>query len=181
MVAEKLPAQVAYRVLPVSESGYYGRLKRTPSKRSVRHAWLTNLIARIHIESRGIYGGRRDAELTLGHGVTVAHGQVELLMQRAGLRGVTGRPKWKRNKPDSIASGKVNRAFARSGPNQLWVTDITEHPTREGKVHCCVMLDTYLRRVVGWSIDASPTAALVTNALGMAIDSQLGRTTAAGP
>jgi transposase InsO family protein len=61
----------------------------------------------------------------------------------------------------------------RSGPNQLWVTDLTEHPTREGKVYCCVVLDTYSRRVVGWSIDASPTAALVTNALGMAIDGRL--------
>lgn len=48
----------------------------------------------------------------------------------------------------------------------------TEHPTREGKVYCCVVLDTFSRRVVGWSIDASPTAALVTNALGMAIDAR---------
>lgn len=82
--------------------------------------------------------------------------------------------------PDSIATDKVNRAFARNGPNQLWVTDITEHPTREGKVYCCVVLDTYSRRVVGWSIDASTTAALVTNALDMAIDSRLGKTTTAG-
>lgn len=44
---------------------------------------------------------------------------------------------------------------------------------REGKVYCCAVLDTYSRRVVGWSIDASPNAALVTNALGMAIDTRL--------
>jgi putative transposase len=49
---------------------------------------------------------------------------------------------------------------------------VTEHPTREGKVHCAVVLDTYSRRVVGWSIDSSPNASLVTNALGMAIDSR---------
>lgn len=61
----------------------------------------------------------------------------------------------------------------------MWVTDIAEHPTGEGKVYCCVVLDTYSRRVVGWSIDASPTAALVTNALGMAINSRLGSTTSA--
>ncbi|CAA9442300.1 MAG: Integrase, partial [uncultured Pseudonocardia sp.] len=41
-------------------------------------------------------------------------------------------------------------------PNQLWVTDITEHPTREGKVYCAVVLDVHSRRVVGWSIDSSP-------------------------
>lgn len=129
MVAEKIPAQVACRVLAVSESGYYEWIKRAPSERAVRHAWLTDLITQIYVESRGIYGGRRvHAELTLGHGITVGHGQVELLMQRAGLRGVTGRPKWKRTKPDNIATDRVNRAFARTGPNQLWVTDITEHP-----------------------------------------------------
>ena len=143
----------------------------------MRHAWLTDLITEIH----GIYGGRRvHAELTVGRGIAVGHGQVELLMQRAGLHGVTGRPKWKRNKPDNIAGDLVNRAFARNGPNQLWVTDITEHPTREGKVYCCVVPDTYLRRVVGWSIDAPPTAALVTNALGMAIESRLDKATEAG-
>ena len=40
------------------------------------------------------------------------------------------------------------------------MTDITEHPTREGKVYCCVVLDTFSRRVVGWAIDSSPTAVL---------------------
>ncbi len=50
------------------------------------------------------------------------------------------------------------------------MTDITEHPTREGKVYCAVVLDAWSRRVVGWSIDSRPSTALVTNALGMAID-----------
>ena len=36
------------------------------------------------------------------------------------------------------------------------MTDITEHPTREGKVYCCVVLDAFSRRVVGWSIDKHP-------------------------
>ncbi len=135
---------------------------------------LTDLITQIHVESHGIYGGRRvHAELTLGRGVVVGHNQVQLLMRRAGLAGITGRRRWKRILPDNIATDRVERQFNRAGPNQLWVTDITEHPTREGKVYCCVILDTYSRRVVGWSIDSSPTGALVTNALGMAIDSRL--------
>jgi transposase InsO family protein len=70
------------------------------------------------------------------------------------------------------ASDLVDRQFARASPNQLWVTDITEHRTREGKIYCAVVLDTYSRRVVGWSIDSSPNAALVTNALGMAISNR---------
>lgn len=48
------------------------------------------------------------------------------------------------------------------------MTDITEHSTREGKVYCCVVLDTFSRKVVGWSIDSTQTTNLVLNALGMA-------------
>ena len=63
----------------------------------------------------------------------------------------------------------VDRDFVRAAPHTLWVTDITEHPTREGKVYCAVVLDVHSRRVVGWSIDSSQTAGLATHALGMAI------------
>jgi len=71
---------------------------------------------------------------SLSAAVVVGHNQVQLLMRRAGPQGITGRRKWKRIRPDTIATDLVERTFARSGPNQLWVTDITEHPTREGKV-----------------------------------------------
>ncbi|MDT0326951.1 DDE-type integrase/transposase/recombinase [Nocardiopsis lambiniae] len=69
-------------------------------------------------------------------------------------------------------SGLVDRHFTRQGLDQLWITDITEHPTREGKVYCVVVLDVCSRCVVGWAIDSSPTAALAKNALGMAIDNR---------
>jgi putative transposase len=113
------------------------------------------------------------AELRLGREILVGHNAVALLMRRAGLAGATGRPKWRHAKPDQVAADLVDRNFTRTEPNQLWVTDITEHPTREGKVYCAVVLDSFSRRVVGWSIDAAPTAALVTNALGMAIDRRI--------
>jgi transposase InsO family protein len=173
MAAEHIPVEVACRVLGVSVSGYYAWAARPPSARAIRHAWLTDVITEVHQNSRGIYGSRRiHAELRLGRGVVVGHGAIEMLMRRAGLAGVTGRAKWRRTKPDQIATDLVDRDFSRSGPNQLWVTDITEHPTREGKVYCAVVLDAFSRRVVGWSIDSSPTSALVTNALGMAIDNR---------
>ena len=91
-------------------------------------------------------------------------------MHQAGIQGATDRPRWRRPRPDPVATDLVEREFSRFGPSQLWVTDITEHHTREGKVYCAVILDVYARRVVGLSIDSSPTAALVTNALAMAID-----------
>jgi transposase InsO family protein len=173
MAGEGLPVQLATRALDVTDSGYYAWRSRAPSARAIRHVWLTDQILAVHTASHGTYGARRvHAELTLGRGLVLGHGTVELLMARAGIRGVTGRPRWRRPTPDLISTDLVERNFARSGPNQLWVTDITEHPTREGKVYCAVVLDAYSRRVVGWSIDASPTAALVTNALGMAIDTR---------
>jgi transposase InsO family protein len=64
--------------------------------------------------------------------------------------------------------GPEKRASSKDG-TALRPDPYTEHPTREGKVYCAVVLDVYSRRVVGWSIDASQTATLVTNALGMAI------------
>ena len=171
MATEGLPVKLACRVLKVSESGYYARRSRPPSVRSVRHAWLTDLIRRAHFDSRGTYGIRRvHAELTLGQGVAVGHQAVELLMRRAGIQGISGRPKFRRVPGVVTAADRVERQFHRDNPDELWVTDVTEHPTREGKVYCAVVLDAWSRRVIGWSIDGSPSTALVTNALGMAID-----------
>ena len=174
MAAQGFPVQVCCRVLEVSESGFYAWRSRPPSSRAIRHAWLTDAIHQVHAASRQTYGSRRvHAELTLGRGIAVGYHAVELLMRRAGLQGVTGRPKFRRGlRPEATAADLVRRQFDRTGPDQLWVTDITEHPTREGKLYCAVVLDACSRRVVGWSIDTTPTAALVTNALGMAIQAR---------
>ena len=170
MVAGNLPVKAACQVLRVSPAGFYMWRNRPPSQRAIRHAWLTDLIVQVHADSRGTYGARRvHADLTLGHGVAIGHQAVEMLMQRAGIQGISGRPKFRRIPNVATASDLVERQFARTEPDRLWVTDITEHPTREGKVYCCVVLDAFSRRVVGWSIDSTATAALVTNALGMAI------------
>jgi putative transposase len=173
MATEGLSVQVACRVLGVSESGYYAWRKRPRSARAVRHAWLTDRIWAVHAASRGTYGARRvQAELLLGQGIRVGHQAVERLMRLAGIQGLSGRPRYRKSAPQAVASDRVSRQFRREAPDELWVTDVTEHPTREGKVYCAVVLDACSRRVVGWSIDAAPTAALVTNALGMAIDAR---------
>lgn len=173
MAAEGLPVERACLLLGVSVSGYYGWLRRPPSARSIRWAWLTDVISQVHADSRQTYGAQRvHAELTLGRGIAVCRNTIETLMRRAGLRGVSGRPTYRKVPHMATASDLVDRDFTRSEPDRLWVTDITEHPTREGKVYCAVVLDAFSRRVVGWSIDSRPTAALVTNALGMAIDNR---------
>ncbi len=172
MIARQgLPVQVACRVLAVSEAGYYARRSRSPSARSIRHAWITDVIRQVHAASRETYGIRRvHAELTLGRGIAIGHQAVELLMRRAGVQGISGRPRFRRVPGVITAADRVERQFHRDQRDELWVTDITEHRTREGKVYCAVVLDAWSRRVVGWSINSTPSTALVTNALGMAIE-----------
>ena len=156
MVSEGHQVHLSCRVVDVSDAGYYEWRSRPPSTRTIRHAWLTEMITQVHAESNGTYGARRvHAELRLGRGLIVGHNAVELLMRRAGLHGLPGSRRPRRRHDTPTAEDLVDRKFARSAPDQLWVTDITEHPTREGKVYCAVVVDTFSRRVVGWSIDTA--------------------------
>jgi putative transposase len=154
--------------LGVSTSGYYEWKARAPSARSIRQAWLTDLIGQIHSASYGTYGQPRvRAELQRTHGLVIGHNTVMLLMRRAGISGLPLRRRAKRVPSQKTVTDLVKRQFTADGPNRLWVTDITEHPTREGKVYCCVVIDVFSRRVVGWAIDTAQRSDLATNALGM--------------
>ncbi len=104
----------------------------------MRRQWLTGLIREVHVASRGTYGYRRiHAELTIGMGVKVSSRLVSVLMSKAGIYGLPGPARVKRRQRGIVtADDLVNREFRRHRPNELWVTDITEHPTREGKVYC---------------------------------------------
>jgi putative transposase len=171
--ADGVRVRQACYALGVSTSGYYEQKTRAPSVRSIRHAWLTDLIGQVHDASHGTYGQPRvRAELHLAHGVVAGHSTVALLMRRAGISGLPLRRRAKRVPAQKTVTDLVKRQFTADGPNRLWVTDITEHPTREGKVYCCVVIDVFSRRVVGWAIDTAQRADLATNALGMAIDSR---------
>jgi len=91
MAAQGLPVEVCCRVLDVSVSGYYAWRTRTPSARSLRHVWLTDQIRAVHAASRGTYGSRRvHADLRLGHGIIVGYHAVQMLMRRAGIKGLPG-------------------------------------------------------------------------------------------
>jgi len=123
---------------------------------------------------RGCYGVRRiHAELARGLGIQVGRDHVELVMQRTGIRGIAGTPKRYVNRQHLITTEDlVQRNFTATAPNQLWCTDITEHPTTEGKVYCCAVIDVYSRKIVGWAIDMRQTTTLVLNALDMAVEAR---------
>ena len=163
-------AKACCRLLRVSSPGYYRYRGRPLSAAAMRRQWLTDVIRQVHLNSRGTYGYRRvHAELTKGMGLVVSDRLVWLLMNNAGIRGLPAIKGRKSSRGVPTSDDLVNRRFHREQPNQLWVTDITEHPTREGKVYCCCVLDAFSRRIVGWSIDSVQNSTLVVNALDMAI------------
>ncbi len=84
----------------------------------------------MHTASRGTYGSRRvHAKLTLGMDIVVNENLVAVLMSLAGIAGLPGPAKVKKLKGVATADDLVHRKFHRLAPNELWVTDITEHPT----------------------------------------------------
>lgn len=173
LVEEGYSAKLCCRLLGVAPSGFFRWKRQGPTAAELRRAWLTELIADIVHSSRGTYGRRRvRAELVIGRGIPVNKKLIASIMSENAWQGLPVHRKPRRTEHEATSQDLVKRAFDRDESNRLWMTDITEHPTREGKVYCCVVLDAHSRRVVGWSIDSTQTSALVTNALGMALDNR---------
>jgi len=164
------PSRWPPRVLKLSRNAYYDGLVRSPSLRHGADEVLTTTITEVHARSRGTYGAPRvHAELRLGLGVRCGRKRVARLMAAAGLAGVSHQRKRAGAGPlPAPHEDLVRRRFVASGPDRLWCTDITEHPTGQGKVYCAAVIDVWSRRIVGWSIADHIRADLVVDALQMA-------------
>jgi putative transposase len=101
--------------------------------------------------------------------MAVNHKRVARLMREAGIQGLYRRRNRRGSTGPATEDDLVHRQFAVDAPDRLWLTDITEHPTAEGKVYCCAVMDAYSRRIIGWSIAHHMRTELVLDALGMAI------------
>ncbi len=124
-----------------------------------------------HARSRQTYGAPRvHADLRLGAGVACGRKRIARLMATAGLVRVSHRRKRAGTRPLPAPHEDLvrRRRFVASGPDRLWCTDITEHPTAEGKVYCAAVIDVWSRRIVGWSIADHIRTELVVDALQMA-------------
>lgn len=135
---------------------------------------MADTITEIHQRSRGTYGRRRvRAALLADYDMNVNLKLVNSIMFEIGLQGL---PRPGRRKPNLIgvdtAVDLVNRRFTATGPNELWCTDITEHPTRDGKVYCCAILDCFSRMIVTRTFSTTADTALVNNAVNMAVDNR---------
>ncbi|MDI6871128.1 MAG: IS3 family transposase [Bacillota bacterium] len=161
------------RVLGVSTNGYYAWRTRDLSVHAMRDAELMKLILEIHQKSKGTYGAPRvHAELTIGRGVKCSKKRVARLMREAGLTGVRRRRNrgfTRRDSKHDLAPDLVQRQFTAPAPNRLWVADMTEHGTGEGKLYLAAVIDAFSRMVVGWAMGERPVAELAVEAVNMAI------------
>jgi putative transposase len=113
---------------------------------------LAEQIRTIHQASRGTYGVPRIHAELASVGTHCARKRVARLMRGAGLQGCHRRRfrTTQRDPQAALAPDLVQRAFAASAPNQLWIADITYVPTlSEGVLYLAVILDVFSRRVVG--------------------------------
>ncbi|HUC36359.1 MAG TPA: IS3 family transposase, partial [Acidimicrobiales bacterium] len=158
----------------MNRSTYRHQQTRRPSNREVRRILLADTITELHLASRSTYGVRRiRAALLLERGLLVNRKLIRRIMVQQGLHGLPMRKRRRHNLLNVATSEDlVNRNFNASSMNSLWLTDVTEHKTREGNLYCCVVLDQFSRRVVGWAIDRRNEATLVNDALIMAASSR---------
>ena len=167
------PAEWMCGALGVSRGGFYAWLTRPPSHRSRTDEELTRKVRASFIGSDRTYGARRVWRDVLADGASCGLHRIERLMRQQALR---ARPRRRRLPSDSgerqasaVAPNVLERSFNAPAPNRRWIADFTYIWTAEGWLYVAAVIDLFSRRVVGWSMSATMTAELVTDALVMAI------------
>ena len=157
--------------LQVSRSGYYAARHRGPSDRQKRRVELTARIRTIHHASRESYGAPRVHVELMAQQVPCCRNTVAKLMRRAGIL-----PKAIRrfrvttdSRKTKASPNLIHRDFTSAHPNDLWLSDITYIPTREGWLYLAAVLDAHSRALVGWAMSRTLGTKLAMDALNMAI------------
>ena len=101
-------------------------------------------------------------------GMPCGNNRVRRLWQEYGL-GRSGRWKRNRSKPVAASPNHLSGMFKVTGPNRVWVGDMTYIRTRAGFLHLSILLDLYSRRIIGWAMGDQQNTELALSALGMAL------------
>jgi putative transposase len=167
------PAGWLCGALGVSRAGFYAWLTRPRSARSRGNEELSAKVRASFLSSDRTYGARRVWHDMLADGVSCGLHRIERLMRQQALR---ARPRRRRLPLDTgeratnaISPNVLDRTFQASSANRKWVADFTYIWTAEGWLYVAAVVDLFSRRVVGWSMSATMTAQMVTDALIMAI------------
>ena len=169
LAADGIPVTVACRVLKFSPQAFYAWCAHPVSDRDLVDAYAMNAAYEIHAEDLGL-GYRFIADELADAGHALSERRVWKICHQGQIVSAHSRTRGRRKKPGPpVHDDLVQRDFTAEAPNRLWLTDITEHPTAEGKLCLCAVKDVWSRRIVGYSINDRMTSQLAVDALEMAI------------
>ena len=168
---EELGVEPVCRELQVATSTYYSAKGRPPSARALRDAVLLPILLALWKTNYSVYGAHKLWKAARRAGHDIGRGQVARLMRELGIRGVKrGRRVITTRRDDTAPRSPdlVKRNFTATGPNQLWVTDLTYVPTWSGVAYTCFIVDAFSRMIVGWRVASTMRTEMVLDALEMA-------------
>jgi putative transposase len=169
LAADGVPVAVTCRVLKFSKQRYY-RWRASPvTERYWTDAHLVNAALDIHADDPA-FGYRFIADELTEKRITAGENRVQRRCRDHGIWSVFSKKRGLNRRPGPpVHDDLVERDFTATGPNELWLTDITEHPTAEGKLYLCAVKDVYSGRIVGYSMDSRMKSSLAVAALENAV------------
>ena len=166
---EGIPVTVTCRVLQFSSQGYYKWLATPITTRDWDNAHLTNALVDLHREDPA-FGYRFLADELEGSGQRASERRVwRLCSEQHIFSSFTKKSRTGKKPGPAVHDDLVQRKFTAPRANELWFSDITEHPTSEGKLYMASLEDAFSGRIVGYSIGARMTRHLACAALRNAI------------
>lgn len=170
LAVDGVPVTVTCRVLKLCRAQYYRWLNEPVTDGQLDEAWLANAIFDAHRDDPE-FGYRFLADEVRLADHEVSDRVVWRICRDNGWWSRFGKPKrTKGSKPGTASHDDlVRRNFTADAPNVVWVSDITEHWTDEGKLYVVAIKDLYSNRIVGWAIDSRMKARLVVAAIEMAV------------
>lgn len=165
LAADGIPVVVTCRVLGFSRQGYFKWRSKPLCDRDHSDAYLTNAAIDVHHDDPG-FGYRFIADELRAQGFVASENRVQRLCSAQGIWSAHAKKRGLGRRPGPpVHDDLVNRDFSATEVNELWLTDISEHPTAEGKLYLCAVKDVFSNRIVGYSIGARMDAALAVSAL----------------
>jgi transposase InsO family protein len=154
LAVDGIPVTVTCRVLKLCRQQYYSWIDRPVTDAELDEAWLANAIFDAHRDDPE-FGYRFLADEVCAAGHEVSDRVVWRICRDMRWWSVFGKPKARKSsKPGTPAHDDlVRRRFTASVPNEIWLADITEHRTDEGKVYLCAIKDLFPNRMV-WSLSS---------------------------
>lgn len=142
----RVPVVVACRVLGFSKQAYYQWAKQPVSKREADDQQLIQVLRQLHAEDPE-FGYRFLTDELQDLGYVITERRVWRLCKQAGIRSVITKRKGRASRAGApVGDDLVEREFTAAGPNRLWLTDITEQWTNEGRLYMCAVKDGRFQR-----------------------------------